>query len=152
MPFIHKPGKRPWFGVIALLFAMTALALSILPVWMDSLGELQKPTMSQKFADTANKTRQALVSRWRGEGSVVGSRRLSLEEVSEVSAVALSFAGVVLGIIAYVSREDLRIGATAAVIGVTAIAWHHLFSALALGVMLIVMGLVVKSLSQAEAQ
>ena len=149
----QKTRPKPWCGVVALTFALFALGISILPSWIESVDELDEKTLSESLSDKATDAKESLMRRFRGEETpevIEPEKEVSWEKISAVGGVALGFTAVVLGIIAYVRREDLRLGATAAVIGVTAIAWHNLFAAVALGVMLIVIGLVVRGLAHAE--
>lgn len=140
--------KKPWIGSLALLMAIAALALSILPAWIDSVEEIDKPTMSERLSDTATGAKESIMRKFRGEEAPEPvEEQITWPQISKIGGVGLGFTAVVLGILAYVRREDLRLSGTAAVIGVTAIAWHNLFAAAALGVMLVAIGFVVRGLA-----
>jgi len=146
-----KTRPKPWFGSFALLLALSALGLSIFPSWIESVEEIDEPTLSERFSESASSAKESLMRKFKGEegeGAIEeAGREISWAQISKIGGVGLGFAAVVFGIIAYVRREDLRLGATASVVGVTAIAWHNLFAAVALGVMLITIGFVVRGLA-----
>jgi len=63
-----------------------------------------------------------------------------------ISGGLLAVARGVMVIVGYVRRDDPRLSATAAVIGVTVLAWHVFFAATTSDIMLFGIGLDVRSL------
>ena len=76
-----------------------------------------------------------------------GAKLLGLEVESERSRdwvtftqFGLGFIGIILGVISWVRNENHRISASAAALGVVAIAWVYVLIGLAIGVILLVVG------------
>lgn len=130
------------FGIAGMLLGGLALLVAVMHFW---LGPIEPPEPIEiSVADTAVAIRDAVVARVRGEEAegVVVERAWGPDRLVEASAMLAATIAIILGFIAFVRREDLRIGGSAAVLGSAAIAFQFLTIALGLLFFAILIGVV----------
>ena len=128
--------KRSRFGVAGLVLGCVALGAALAHFW---LGPLEPPKpLEHSVAETAVKIKKAMESKLRGEllPTEQTPRQFDNDQIATAGTIGAAFFSIVLAVISFVRREDLRVSGSAAALGAGAIAFE--FAALALGVIVVV--------------
>jgi len=121
--------KKNAVGLAGIAAGIIAICTAVWPAWIGEVSQSDNRTMVQSAADKEK-------SFWESFFSKTGSEK-NVEPISEPTAIdwkkifkiAATFGGflaVVLGILSFSSREDIRISGSAIVLGSWAIAVDHL--------------------------
>lgn len=123
--------KRNTLGLIGLVIGITALGAALFHFWAGPINE--SPPLEEVVADKAVKIRDSVVARLKGEepATTTKSRVWDADRIVDISTVAGGFLAIVLGAVAFIRREDLRISGSAVAFGGGAIAFQ--FAAIAVG-------------------
>jgi hypothetical protein len=124
--------KRSVLGGVGLFAGIVAFALAVLPFWIDepaesnqSLGDI----IAEKTVELGEKAVTTLTIR---SGEPQAAARSGFDwygNLGTFSAV-LAVSAIVLGVLSFVRREDLRVCGGAVALGGAALAWHYLMIAL----------------------
>ncbi|MBX9633273.1 MAG: hypothetical protein K2X67_22315 [Burkholderiales bacterium] len=122
---------RQMFGVLGLAVGLLALALTLLPPWIEDYTRPPPKPVARAVLDTIGSLKDRVVGAFSSETPPVPAPPV-IEVVQTRSAfVALlaGFAALVFGIIAFVRREDARLTAVSIALGAGAIAAQHTLTA-----------------------
>ena len=130
----------PKFGIGAFLFGGVALLLAVMHFW---LGPISKPEpLQQVVVDEVVKIRDTISMRLQGREleSPPAMRKWNADRVMHAVTAGAGVVAVLLGLVAFIRRENLRLAGSAILLGGLAIAFQ--FVAAALGAILLVIVIV----------
>jgi hypothetical protein len=142
-----KQIKKSPLGLVALVLGMIAFASAVLPLWLSQIDPPPRPSLEEVVVDTALKIKDEVVGKLRvtkSENAAPSEPAMAFdwrEDLDIVSAV-LSVTAILLAVISFVKREDLRIYGSAVALGGAALAWQYLMMALAVIFIAILIGAV----------
>jgi hypothetical protein len=122
---------RQMFGVLGLAAGLLALALTLLPPWIEDYTRPPPKPVARAVLDTIGSLKDRVVGAFSSETAPAPAPPV-IEVVQTRSAfIALlaGFAALVFGIIAFVRREDARLTAVSIALGAGAIAAQHTVTA-----------------------
>jgi hypothetical protein len=113
--------RRIGFGSIGLMLGALALLLAIAQVWVAAAAPA--PRMEDRIADKVVAIRDAAIDRWTERAPKSRPRGWDRERLVIAATSVLGGVAVVCAAFGFVRREPLRTCATAAVLGIAAIAF-----------------------------
>jgi hypothetical protein len=139
----HTPAR---FGLLALVLGMLALTCSVGHFW---LGPIEPPPMLEdSIADQAVKIRDRVVAKLRGSDTPpeVRQRSWDADQVAMATVAGVGLLAILLAVIGFVRHEPIRMVASAAALGGSALALQYLVIAVCAIVCAIILAAVLNSL------
>ena len=121
---------RQTFGVLGLAAGLVALALTLLPPWIDDYTKPPQKPVARAVLDTVGSLKDRIVGAFSTETPPPPApEREILQTRSAFIGLLTGFAALVFGIVAFVRREDARLTAVSIALGAGAIAAQHILTA-----------------------
>ena len=124
--------RRNLFGWLGLAAGLVALALALLPGWIAPIYAPPVKPIEQSAMDWMGEIKDRVVGAIKSEP--VASPPPAPQEIwkkrAALSSLLIGFAALLLGILAFVRREEARLTACAVALGTGAIAAQFIFTAL----------------------
>ncbi|WP_455205545.1 hypothetical protein [Kaarinaea lacus] len=127
------------FGTLGVIAGLTALGIAFFHFWLGPLQPEQK-SFEESVAEQTVRLKNAVAAKLKGEEveRYSESRSLNVDKIVTVFSVAVAFLAIVFAVLSFLQREDLRFSGTAAVLGVSAMAFQLLMVALGLVFLLVI--------------
>lgn len=124
---------RNIFGLIGIVIALAGIGVA---VFQDHLRPPPEP-VSVKLGEAA----LAKGKQWLGvESKEVKEEPTSTIDWVTIAQFALGFLGIVLGAVSWVRKENHRISALSAALGLVAVAWEYVLVAVGVAVLMLILG------------
>lgn len=122
---------RQTCGVSGLAAGLVALALTLLPPWIDDYIKPPPKPVARAVLDTVGSLKDRIVGAFSTETPPPppAPEREVLQTRSAFIGLLSGFAALVFGIVAFVRREDARLTAVSIALGAGAIAAQHILTA-----------------------
>lgn len=121
---------RQMFGVLGLAVGLLALALTLLPPWIEDYTRPPPKPVARAVIDTIGSLKDRVVGAFSSEAPPAPPPVLEVVQTrSAFIALLAGFAALVFGIVAFVRREDARLTAVSIALGAGAIAAQHTLTA-----------------------
>ena len=120
-------------GLSAVVSGAAALVVAVLHFWVGPISEPQP--IEESLAEVAVSIRDAVTAELRGEeyeSRRPFERTWDADRVVDVGTVGAGLLAILLAVVSFIRREDLRVSGSAAALGSGAVAFQ--FAAVALGV------------------
>lgn len=134
------PRRRERFGMTGVIVGAVALAVGIGHVFLGPINP--PPPFEEVVAGKLVGLRDAVAGRLSGteyRTASADSRRLDADRVLEAATALAGVSALLLGMVGFIRREDLRVSGSAAALGTAAIALHFVL----IGLGAFVLGLLV---------
>ncbi len=116
--------RRGWVGWPGLVTALVALALAACGPWLAGLLDPPPVPVEERAAEVAGRIKDRVVAKLRGQKLAPAAPRAEPFRWSRALpgiAVALGVAGLSLGVLGLVRREDARLAGSAVAVGAAAV-------------------------------
>jgi len=114
------------FGLLGLSFAILGLAIALISPLIEDSRHPPPTNLSSVLTETAEQIKEKLT---KPDMPVEPRRRVSVRTIVMISGSVLGFLGAALGTAAWGRRESTRIAGIAVALGLAAIAWNYVLSA-----------------------
>ena len=140
-----EAGKNP-FGLVGLVVGVLALGGALAHFFVGPINP--PPPLETIAAEKVVKIKESIAAKLRGEelpqtGTVRG---WDADRVVETSTAMTGFLAMVLAIVSFIRREDLRVSGSAAAVGAGAVAFQFVIAALGALILVILIAAILGSL------
>jgi hypothetical protein len=121
------------FSLPGFIIGIIAFVVAVLHFW---LGPIEKVSIEDLAVQKVHKIKQALSNSLSGNGNVHNDTKIGPDKIVNVAVITIALAGLILGMVGFVKKENIRYCLSSIAISGVTIALHYILAAL--GAILIV--------------
>ena len=133
------------FGLAGVVIAFLGLSVAVVHPLFADLWEPPPKDAADVVVEAGKKLAGKLVQKVKRAQPAPPPNRVSWPTVFAIAAASAGLAGVGLGAVSWIRREDHRLSAAAVAVGLLAVAWHYIVAAIVVAVVLAVLALILSA-------